>query len=132
MTLPEARTISIGIDHPYRAAYRFLRDPANFVEWASGLADGLTRTVDGWIANTPEGPLPVDFSEPNTFGILDHTVHPADRPPVHVPMRVIPNGRGCEVLLTLLRQPDMSDADFERDAAWIARDLAALKALLEA
>jgi hypothetical protein len=34
-------------------------------------------------------------------------------------------------MLTLFRLPDMSDADFARDAEWVARDLAALKVLLE-
>ncbi len=34
-------------------------------------------------------------------------------------------------MLTLLRLPEMTEAVFARDAEWVARDLAALKALLE-
>jgi hypothetical protein len=46
-------------------------------------------------------------------------------------MRVIANGAGSEVTLTLFRQPDMSDAKFAEDAEWVARDLRRLKDVLE-
>lgn len=40
---------------------------------------------------------------------------------------MIANGEGAEVMLTLFRQPGMTDEDFARDAKWITRDLRALK-----
>jgi hypothetical protein len=48
------------------------------------------------------------------------------------PMRVVPNGDGCEVVFTLRRLPDMSDEDFERDAGLVQADLTRLKQLMEA
>ena len=49
------------------------------------------------------------------------------------PFRVIGVAPGiCELQFTLLRQPHMDDAAFERDAGWIARDLQSLRRLLEA
>lgn len=39
---------------------------------------------------------------------------------------------GCELTLTLFRQPGMDDARFEADAQWVMRDLEVAKALLEA
>ena len=50
---------------------------------------------------------------------------------IYIPLRVIANGTGAEVMLTLFRLPEMTDAVFARDAEWVAKDLAALKALLE-
>ncbi|MFX3897741.1 hypothetical protein ACJBU5_11230, partial [Streptococcus suis] len=50
---------------------------------------------------------------------------------VYVPLRVIPNNDGCEVSFTLFRMPDMSEGKFAEDAAWVLRDLTALKAVLE-
>ena len=47
---------------------------------------------------------------------------------IHVPLRVIANGHGAEVMLTLFRQPGMDDEMFARDVKWITRDLRALKA----
>lgn len=46
-------------------------------------------------------------------------------------MRVVPNGDGSEVVFTLFRQPGMTDEQFAADAAWVAKDLAALKAVFE-
>ena len=48
-----------------------------------------------------------------------------------VPMRVVANGEGAEVLLTIFRQPGMSDEKFGEDTQWVRRDLEALKAILE-
>ncbi len=58
---------------------------------------------------------------------MDHFVETGDGREVHVPLRVIENGDGAEVMLTLFRQPGMSDEDFARDAKWITRDLRALR-----
>ena len=51
---------------------------------------------------------------------------------MHNPLRVMVNGAGCEVVFTLRRRPGMSEEDFDRDANAVARDLATLKALVEA
>ncbi|WP_225308522.1 hypothetical protein [Hypericibacter terrae] len=48
-----------------------------------------------------------------------------------IPLRVVANGSGSEVALTLFRLPGMSDEKFAADADWVRRDLERLKALLE-
>jgi hypothetical protein len=47
-------------------------------------------------------------------------------------MRLVRNGEGCEVVFSLIKAPGMDDAAFEADAMTIERDLAALRASLEA
>jgi len=126
------RTLSVGIACAPAAAYAYLAQPQNFAQWASGLAETLTY-VDGlWRAQTPAGPAVLHFSPPNTWGVVDHTVEFAGGVRVEVPMRVVTNAGGCEVCLTLFKQPSMSDADFARDIGWVQRDLQTLKDLLEA
>lgn len=61
---------------------------------------------------------------------MDHYVGVGIGLEIYVPLRIIPNGAGAEVLLTLFRQPGMSDAKFAGDAELVARDLLALKALV--
>jgi hypothetical protein len=61
---------------------------------------------------------------------MDHYVDVGIGPEIYIPLRIIPNGDGAEVLLTLFRQPGMSDAKFEGDAKWVERDLLSLKALV--
>jgi hypothetical protein len=129
----ESQAISIAIDCPYARAYALLAEPQNFAQWAEGLGQSLVQRSDGrWFAATPEGAAEVRFSPVNDFGVLDHWVHLPGGAVVYVPMRAIAIGEGaCEVTLTLLRQPGMTDEKFAEDAAWVKRDLARLKRLLE-
>jgi hypothetical protein len=127
----DIRKLSVCIERPAGEAYEFLSVPENFPKWASGLG-GALREVDGdWIAETAEGPVRVSFSERNSFGVLDHSVTLPQGTSVYVPLRVLPRERGCELELTLFRQPGMSDEKFAADAEWVMRDLRAAKQILE-
>jgi hypothetical protein len=101
------------------------------MKWASGLAGSLKKTRSGWVAQTPAGRAKVRFSKRNRLGVLDHWVDLPGGVEVYVPLRVIPDGRGCELILTLFRQPGMSAGKFAADARWVTRDLATAKKLLE-
>ncbi len=131
MPTVQSQTLSIAIDAPYAAAYDFAHRPENFSAWAAGLATSLHHTDHGWVADTPEGEAAVRFSPANDHGVLDHWVDLPGKPRIYIPLRMIPNGDGVEVSLTLLRQPDMTDEMFARDADMVRQDLAKLKAVLE-
>jgi len=127
----EARIISVSIDRPWREVYDFAADPRNMPRWATGLGRSLERVEGEWVAQGPEGPVRVRFVERNGFGVLDHHVVLAPGVEVYVPLRVVANGGGAEIMLTLFRQPGMTAERFAADADWVRRDLAGLKALLE-
>jgi hypothetical protein len=76
--------------------------------------------------------MKVRFTERNRFGVLDHYVIPEPGLEIYIPMRVISNGTGSEVLFTLFRLSDMSAEKFAQDAEWVKRDLNVLKNLLQA
>jgi len=124
-------TVSVFIERPYPEVYEFLLAPENMSRWASGLGESLARAGDEWTVQSPQGPARVRFTGRNTFGVLDHTVYLPDGSQVYVPMRVVEHGDGCEVMLTLFRQPGMTDEHFAADRDWVRRDLAALKTVLE-
>src|SRR5688572_8785443 len=126
------RELSVAIDRQAAEAYEFLSEPCNFPKWASGLAGSLRKVGEEWIAETPEGTATVRFSERNGRGVLDHAVTLPRGTTVYVPLRVVPKGSGCELVLTLFRRPDMSDERFAADAEWVMRDLNAAKRILEA
>ncbi|RYX95407.1 MAG: SRPBCC family protein [Comamonadaceae bacterium] len=125
------RILHATVNVPLAVAYEYAHRPENFPEWAAGLSETLHRTDKGWVASTPMGDAMVTFSEPNTFGVLDHWVDVEGKPQVYIPLRMIANGSGTVVELVLLRQPGMTDADFDKDASAIEKDLASLKKLLE-
>jgi hypothetical protein len=68
----------------------------------------VNRQGAAWGLETPQGSVAIRF----------------------VPLRVVATGKGCEVLFTLFRLPDMSEPQFE-DSAVVRRDLQALKQLME-
>lgn len=129
--------LSIWIDRDLATVAAFLREPANFPLWATGLAKGL-KPAPGqpaearvYLAAAPEGELLVRFSPPNDFGVADHWVTLPDGREISIPLRAVANGTGSEVTLTLFRLPEMTDEIQERDRDWVLRDLARLKRVIE-
>ena len=125
-----SRTLQTSIACPPQQVYDYVFNPAHLPQWAPGLCLFIRPDGDHWLLTTPQGELTFRFTPTNALGVLDHFVGtPAGE--IHVPMRVIANGAGSELLLTLFQQPSMSDTDFATDAALVEQDLARLKALLE-
>jgi hypothetical protein len=91
----------------------------------------VQRAGEHWEVKTEQGTVGLRFTPHNAYGVLDHTVVLSDGTEVYVPMRVMPNGTGSEVMLVLFRQPEMDATAFARDSGRMQNDLAALKALLE-
>jgi hypothetical protein len=127
----ESQTLGIRIERNAAAVAAYLAQPLNFNQWASGLGNSLREHGGRWCGEGPGGAFELRFSPPNDFGIADHWVVLADDMVVYVPMRTIANGDGAEVVFTLIRQPGMTDAQFEADANWVRKDLASLKQILE-
>ena len=127
-----ARTFSVSIRHEWQALYERIWHPSVFTQWAAGLANSeLRREGETWLADGSDGPITIRFTPHNPFGVMDHFVDPGDGNEIHVPLRVIQNGDGAEVMLTLFRQPGMSDEHYAADIKLINRDLRSLKALIE-
>jgi hypothetical protein len=124
----ESRTFSITIARNWRGLYEEIWRPEMFPGWAAGLSHaGLHRDGEVWKAQGPAGPVTIRFTEHNPFGIMDHWVDTGAGSIVYVPLRIIANGDGAEVQLTLFRQPEMSDEAYQKDAESIERDLLTLK-----
>ncbi|WP_413990505.1 polyketide cyclase [Labrys okinawensis] len=129
----EATTLGITIDRSWRELYDAIWEPQFFPKWASGLSQSsLQREGDRWRAKGPEGTVWIRFTPPNEFGIMDHHVDVGGGREVYIPLRVIENGEGAEVILTLFRQQGMSDEKFREDQDWVKRDLEGLRALMSA
>jgi hypothetical protein len=127
--LLEARTLSVSIGCAPSQVYDFVSDARNLPRWS--FFQSVTRAGDQWVVGTPDDPVRLRFVEPNQLGVLDHYVRLGSGVEIHVPMRVISNGEGSEVLFTLFQTPDMSDQEFAEDAKQVQRDLATLKTVLE-
>jgi len=123
--------ISERIGRPAGEVYEYAADPANLPEWARGLGSAVESADGRWFVETDGGRVGFAFVERNAFGVLDHEVTLPSGEVIYIPMRVLPDGDGSEVVFTLRRLPGMSDLDFERDAQAVAADLARLKEIVE-
>jgi hypothetical protein len=130
-TLLPVRHISVSIRSSPEDVYAFASNIENLPRWASGLGGSIRNVGGEWIADGPMGPVKVRIAAPNEFGVLDHDVVLPSGTTVHNPMRVVPNGTGSEVTFTLLRSPEATEEQFDRDAEWVEKDLRTLKDLLE-
>jgi hypothetical protein len=131
VTTHPAHNINVAIERPPSEVYDFLSKPENFPRWASGLAPSIQREDDHWVSDTAEGRVEIRFSARNDLGVLDHRVTMPSGVEVYIPMRVVANGEGSEVIFTLFQTPGMTDEILERDIRWVTGDLATLKDLLE-
>ena len=132
MSTMQARVIHISVERDWHDVAKFVLDPENMPQWASGLAAGLDRRGDHWVADGgPLGEIKVRFAPANDLGVADHEVTLSDGKTFQNALRVVPNGDGAEVMFTLLRTPGMSDADFQSDADHIDKDLKMLKSLID-
>ncbi|ROO84821.1 polyketide cyclase/dehydrase/lipid transport protein [Actinocorallia herbida] len=128
----ESRHLSIFIERSAADVYGYASDPGNLPAWAHGLGGSIERVDGRWVAaSAPMGRVVVEFAPANPFGVLDHDVTLPSGVTVYNPVRVIADGPRSEVVFTLRRQEGMSDAEFERDTAMVAADLARLKEVVE-
>jgi len=124
--------VATTVERPAGEVYEFVSDPTRLSTWASGLAHRDVERIDGqWVVDSPLGRIVVAFAEPNDYGIADHDVTLPSGATVRNPMRVIPNGDGCDVVFSARRQADMTDDDFARDVDAVRNDLETLRTLLE-
>lgn len=129
MPLQHCLTITLSIACPPERVYDYVFDARNLPSWSFFRA--VTPCGDHYEVETPDGTATLRFTPRNTLGVLDHTVTLPNGTTVHVPFRVIPNGDGSEVMLTVFQTPGMTPTAFATDAKQVARDLEKLKSLLE-
>ncbi|GAB2932610.1 hypothetical protein GCM10027047_31190 [Rhodococcus aerolatus] len=124
-----ARTLAVTIDRPPGDVLAFVRDLQQLPRWAPGMARDV-RWEDGrWLVTTAAGgEVHVEFCPENDLGVADHRVRDADGLDLTVPLRVVANGDGAEVVLTVVG--DLG-GDLERDADAVRADLDRLRRVLE-
>src|SRR5215211_8847537 len=114
--MSESQHLSIYIERPAAEVYAYVMNPENLPNWAAGLSGSFPNRDGQWFAQSPMGEIEVIFVPENPYFVADHDVKLSDGTTFNNPMRVIAHGTGCEVVFTLRRQPDRSEAEQEADA----------------
>ena len=129
--LLKSKTVSVSINCNPKKVYEFVSKPENLPKWAKMFCRSIKKSNGKWIAETPQGPVKVRFTGKNNFGVLDHYVNPGPGVEVFVPMRVVPNASGSEVLFTVYQPGDMSDEKNAEEIGWVKQDLNNVKSIME-
>lgn len=126
-----SRTLSLTIPRHWLDLYETIWKPEFFPKWASGLTSStLEPEGNHWRARGPQGTVKIRFTPHNPFGVMDHWIDTGFGKEVYMPMRVIANEQGAEVVVTVYRQPLTSEEKFNQDIEWVSKDLEKLNQLL--
>ena len=137
MATLETHTVTVTIDAPLATVAADLADPTTHPSWATEFYAGPVRPAAGGDFTAPVpmlgGEVRHRIDADISRGILDLYFAPqgaAYGPPI--PVRLVPNGDGVDVLWTLARFPGVSDQAWQQGLATMARELQALKRRHEA
>ena len=126
-----SRIVSQTCDASADAVYEFAHRVENLPRWAAGLATRLEQEDGQWFTDTPQGRLRIDMAPRNALRVMDHDVTLPGGLTVHNAFRVTPTGDGSLLSFVVLRMPDATDAEFDRDCTLVATDLRMLATLVE-
>lgn len=110
--------------------HEFVLNLENLPKWSTTFPS-IKQLNGEWLTETPQGQAKIKSAERNDFGIFDHHVTLSSGVEVFVPLRVVQNGEGSEVIVTLFQTADMSDERFAEDAKLVEQDLNTLKNIME-
>lgn len=126
-----ALTKTLSIERDPKTVFWFLADGENWPRWAVvNVMSAKYGPNDWWQIETPHGPGRLRIRHDEAFGILDHEVLTSDAQWT-VPMRIVPNGDGTELVITCFQGANVPDSAFDQQMADVDRELATLKKILE-
>jgi hypothetical protein len=127
----KSHTISISIKKDLKTVYEFISNLENLPRWASSTFPSIKEINGEWLIDTPQGQNKVKLTERNNFGILDHYVELPFGVEVYIPMRVVKNNNGSEVMVTVFQTTEMTKEVYEKDLQTVNIDLNQLKTVIE-
>ena len=132
MNVYRSEAVHVSILAPPREVFDFLADVNNWKTWAPWVRAVAGHSGNDWTVETDGAPMHLRFVEPNSLGVLDHTVTLASGVSVYNAMRVSPNGSGSELVMVVLQTPPATAEEFERDVQAVHDDFGRIKKVVEA
>lgn len=133
MTTLPTETIKVTVEAPLASVASDLADPTTHPEWANDFFASPARPIDGEAGVLVDVPMmggEVHFEvrgEPR-LGVLDLYLAPKGAPfGPPIPVRLVPNGDGVDMLWTLARFPGMDDTAWSAGLASMRRELDRLR-----
>jgi hypothetical protein len=136
MTTMVTETVRVTIDAALETVAADLSDPMTHPEWGTEFfSTPATRVADNEITVTVPrmgGEVTMKVVADPNAGIVDLYLAPVGAPfGPPIPVRVVPNADGADVLFTLARFPGLTDEQWAEGVASMQRELGNLKSRLE-
>ena len=131
MNVYRSEAIHVSILAPPQRVVEFLGDVNNWKTWAPWVRGVVSRSGREWTLDTEGGRMLLRFVEPNSLGVLDHTVTLASGVSVYNSMRVMSNGTGSELVMFVFQTPPATSEEFERDVQAVREDFSRIKKVVE-
>jgi hypothetical protein len=122
---------SVDIQAAPDKAYAFLSNPMNWPEYAVVNLRSVAPGQNGWfkaVTKFGEGELKVNGVK--ELGVFDH-IWKDPQATWQVYSRVVPNGEGSTVMMTLFQPPVMTDPQFDQAMKDMEIEMQKLKEILE-
>ena len=137
MTTATTDTVRITIDAPFDQVVEDLSNAASHPEWGTEFfSSPASPAADGeFLAEVPRmgGEVHMKVEAHTEAGIIDLYLAPVGVPfGPPLPVRVLRNGGGVDVMFTLTRFPGQSDTDWKEGLASMSRELDKLRLRHEA
>lgn len=132
MSVYRAEAVHISILAPPQRVFDFLADVKNWKTWAPWVRAVEKHSGREWTLDTNTGTIRLRFVEPNSLGVLDHTVTLASGARIYNAMRVSANGSGSELVMVVLQTPPATSEQFEQDVQAVRDDFGRIKQVVEA
>ncbi|WP_157582211.1 hypothetical protein [Phycicoccus sp. Soil803] len=130
----ERGTRAVTVRRPLSVVTALLADPTRYSEWAIDYFTSPVVMIDEstYRVSTVPGERRFRVDTDLDRGTFDLYLAPIDGPYSYpLPIRVLANGEGADVVFTVTREPELSDDDWRSSLLSLENELNALKRLLE-
>lgn len=133
MPIFQTKTLTISIDAPFTKVATDLANPSTHPEWATEFFSGTAKKMSNGevLVTVPMmgGSVRYKIEADLESGVLDLFLSPEGADfGAPLPVRLIKNGDGVDVLWTLTRFPGVADSAWEHGVVSMKKELLALKA----
>lgn len=131
MTLFTFDTVSVSINAKPEVVYDFVSNLSNWKQFSDFGKDIEQINDTEWIFHTPQGDVRVIPKFDKERLLLDHVCIIASGEEQFIPYRIVPNGDGCEIIMTNQQTTTVSDEEYAEQLKWMKDEFHNIKKIME-
>jgi uncharacterized protein YndB with AHSA1/START domain len=124
-----SKTLTASLEVAPAPLFARVSDPDQLAQWHGAFCRALRKENDGLIVESPRGQVPVRFLRDDRAGALDIVMSFPEAAEFVTAIRVLANGSGSEIVLTLVQSAGLADAAFHEQVRWAENALRNLRKL---